>query len=121
MKESRRVLQLFFINPTKQQMENQQTSTFQMKFEMQVLIGRLDRLVLASRESIARESTESLKTHNEVTFFAFLLPPIPLALCFLCAEVVSIHENLIAGMPSLSSTQGNRNMQNLVEEEKLRI
>lgn len=42
MKELGQVLQLLLTNLTKQQTGNQQTSTFQQKFKVEVIIGRLD-------------------------------------------------------------------------------
>lgn len=41
MKELAQVLQLLLINLTKQQMGNQQTATFQQKFKVEVITGRL--------------------------------------------------------------------------------
>jgi len=42
MKELGQVLQLLLINLPKQQMGNQQTCAFQLKFKVELIIGRLD-------------------------------------------------------------------------------
>lgn len=41
MKELAQVLQLLLVNLTKQRMGNQQTATFQQKFKVEVITGRL--------------------------------------------------------------------------------
>ena len=73
MKELGQVLQLLLINLAKQQMGNQQTSTFQQKFKVEVIIGRLDWQVLASWEGIARKAQAATELKAK-GLTSFLLP-----------------------------------------------
>lgn len=105
MKELAQVLQLLLVNLTKQQMGNQQTATFQQKFKVEVLTGRLGWQVLAGWEGIARTNTGSYRAKSWGAYF------FPASLSFPISSPQEqlfyiIYENLIAGIHSLSEAQG---------------
>lgn len=105
-------------------MGNQQTSTFQQKFKVQVIIGRLEWHVLASWEGIARKALvgAQLKPQSSLTYLfpASLPPSISSPLLFHPWEIVCWDAFTSRGgrehvLAALSSRRQGKNLSNLVK------